>query len=268
MIPQFIRRQNEVAMAMALNIGKCTLLGNYRENNEDSIDVKAFPDMTVCLVADGMGGQAAGEVASKRAIEIVPRELKKYLSGAVSNDETKTIIRRSIVQANEEIMAMAALDRELKNMGTTIVAAVWRKGSSILYVAGMGDSRAYQIRSKKIEQLTIDHSIAQALVEAKTISAAEARSHRYRNVLWKYLGSNEVGEGPEVKVVSLQAGDRFLLCTDGLSSFVSDEHMLDLIKDQTDVQESADSLGAMALDTEHNSRDNVSCIVIEVVESV
>ena len=170
-------------MALALNIGKCTLLGNYRENNEDSIDVKTFPDMTVCLVADGMGGQAAGEVASKRAIEIVPRELKKYLSGAVSNDETKTIIRRSIVQANEEIMAMAALDRELKNMGTTVVASVWRKGSSVLYVTSMGDSRAYQIRNKKIEQLTIDHSIAQALVEAKTISAAEARVHRYRNVL-------------------------------------------------------------------------------------
>ncbi len=216
-------------MALALNIGKCTLLGNYRENNEDSIDVKAFPDMTVCLVADGMGGQAAGEVASKRAIEIVPRELKKYLSGAVSNDETKTIIRRSIVQANEEIMAMAALDRELKNMGTTIVVTVWRKGSSILYVAGMGDSRAYQIRGKKIEQLTIDHSIAQALVEAKTISAAEARVHRYRNVLWKYLGSPEVGEGPEVKVVPIQAGDRFLLCTDGLSGVVSDEQMLEFI---------------------------------------
>src|SRR5262245_59725490 len=67
-------------MALALNIGKCTELGNYRENTEDSIDVKAFPDMTICLVADGMGGQAAGEVASKRAIEIVPRELKKYVS--------------------------------------------------------------------------------------------------------------------------------------------------------------------------------------------
>ena len=68
-------------MALALNIGKCSLLGNYRENNEDSIDVKQFPDLTVCLVADGMGGQAAGEVASKRAIEIVPRELKKHLAG-------------------------------------------------------------------------------------------------------------------------------------------------------------------------------------------
>src|ERR1700751_5727937 len=120
-------------MALALDIGKCTLLGNYRENNEDSIDVKAFPDMTVCLVADGMGGQAAGEVASKRAVEIVPRELKKHLGPGVSSDETKVIVRRAIVQANEEIMAMAALDRELKNMGTTIVVTVWRKGSSQMY---------------------------------------------------------------------------------------------------------------------------------------
>src|SRR6187455_1504346 len=126
-------------MALTLNIGKCTLLGNYRENNEDAIDVKVFPDMTVCLVADGMGGQAAGEVASKRAIEIIPRELKKHISGAVGNDESKNIIRRSIVQANEEILQMAALDRELKNMGTTIVLAMWRKGSAVMYVAGLGD---------------------------------------------------------------------------------------------------------------------------------
>src|SRR5581483_11317695 len=126
------------------------------------------------------------------------------LGPSVSGDDTKTIVRRAIVQANEEIMAMAQLDRELKNMGTTIVLSLWRKGSSILYVTGMGDSRVYQARGRTITQLTVDHSIAQALVEAKTITAAEARTHRYKNVLWKYLGSNEVGEGPEVKVVNLQ----------------------------------------------------------------
>src|SRR4029077_308405 len=153
-----------------------------------------------------------------------------------------------VVQANEEIMAMAALDRELKNMGTTVVVSLWRKGSSLMYVAGMGDSRAYQIRGKKIEQLTVDHSIAQALVEAKTISAAEARTHRYRNVLWKYLGSAEVGEGPEVKGVQLQAGDRFLLCTDGLSGVVSDEQLLEFITAATDVQQCADGLCKLALD--------------------
>jgi protein phosphatase len=252
-------------MALALSIGKCTLLGNYRENNEDSIDVKQFPDMTACLVADGMGGQAAGEVASKRAVEIVPRELKKHLNASMGNEEVKNIVRRSIVQANEEIMAMAALDRELKNMGTTIVATLWRKGSTILYVTGMGDSRVYLIRKGKIEQLTVDHSIAQALVEAKTITAAEARNHRYKNVLWKYLGSQEVGEGPDVKVLPIQVGDRFLLCTDGLTGVVPDDQLASFMKDKADVQECADGLGQLALD--QGSRDNISCIVVEVVEA-
>ena len=251
-------------MALALNIGKCTLLGNYRENNEDSIDVKEFSDMTLCLVADGMGGQQAGEIASKRAIEILPRELKKHLVGPLGADETKTIVRRSIVQANEEILAMAALERDLKNMGTTVVLTVWRKGSSVVYVSGLGDSRCYLIRAKKIEQLTVDHSIAQALVEAKTISVAEARTHRYRNFLWKYLGSKEVGDGPEVKVVQLQAGDRFLLCTDGLTGVVADEQILAYVREQTDLQACADGLGQLALDA--GSKDNVSVIMFEVVD--
>lgn len=249
-------------MALALKIGKCNLIGNYRENNEDSVDAKILPDMTICMVADGMGGQQAGEVASRNAIEIIPRELQRHLSGALGHEETKTVIRRAIVQANEEILTMASLDRELKNMGTTIVMAVWRKGSSIMYVTGLGDSRAYLVRGKRIEQLTVDHSIAQALVEAKTISATEARTHRYRNVLWKYLGSNEVGEGPEVKVVNLQAGDRFLLCTDGLCGVVTDDRLLDCMNGYEDVQECADALGQFALDS--GSRDNVSCIVIDV----
>ena len=252
-------------MALALNIGKCTLLGNYRENNEDSIDVKVFPDMTVCLVADGMGGQAAGEVASKRAIEIVPRELKKYLSGVVGADETKNIVRRSIVQANEEIMAMAALDRELKNMGTTIVLTLWRKGSSILYVTGMGDSRVYMIRGKKIEQLTVDHSIAQALVEAKTISPAEARVHRYKNVLWKYLGSSEVGEGPEVKVVPIQAGDRYLLCTDGLSTVVSTDTVHTVLATISNPEQVVQQ--PIELANRAGGPDNIACAVADVVDA-
>jgi PPM family protein phosphatase len=248
-------------MALALNIGKCTLLGNYRENNEDAIEVKQFPDMTVSIVADGMGGQAAGEIASKRAIEVVPRELRKNVGATPPIDHVKTTIRKAIVQANEEIMSMGALDRDLRNMGTTIVLALWRKGPE-LFIANVGDSRAYLIRGDKIEQLTVDHSLAQALVDNKTISAAEAREHRFRNVLWKYLGSKEVGEGPEVKVVPISPGDRFLLCTDGLTGPVPDHQLLSFMNEHPDVQQCADGLGQLALD--NGSRDNVSCIVIEV----
>src|SRR5262249_44852242 len=204
-------------------------------------------------------------IASKRAIEVVPRELKKNLGPATTHDAAKSIIRKAIVQANEEIMAMGALDRDLKNMGTTIVVAVWRKGSAMMYVTGVGDSRAYLIRNQQIEQLTVDHSLAQALVEAKTISAEEAREHRFRNVLWKYLGSKEVGEGPEVKVVQLEVGDRFLLCTDGLSGLGPGENLLSFGVEHPEVQACADGLGQLAL--ESGSRDNVSCVVVEVAES-
>lgn len=252
-------------MALTLNIGKCTLLGNYRENNEDSIEVKQLPEMTICLVADGMGGQAAGEIASKRAVEVIPRELRKHLQPAAAGEQAKAIIRKSIVQANEEIIAMGALDRDLKNMGTTVVMSIWRKGSSSLFLAGVGDSRGYMIRDGAITQLTVDHSLAQALVEAKTISPEEARDHRFRNVLWKYLGSKEVGEGPEVKVIELKPGDRFLLCSDGLTGVVNDETLLGFISEHPEVQECADGLGQLALDS--GSRDNVSCLVIEAAEA-
>src|SRR6476619_1149745 len=140
-------------MPLALNIGKCSLLGNYRENNEDSIEVKQFPDLIVSIVADGMGGQAAGEIASKRAVEIIPRELRKSLTSHLSADGVKVMMRKAIVQANEEIMAMGALDKDMKNMGTTVVMALWRKGNEI-FIAGVGDSRGYLIRNKKMQQLT------------------------------------------------------------------------------------------------------------------
>src|SRR5262245_21687823 len=250
-------------MAFSLNIGKCSLLGSYRENNEDSIDVKVFPDLTVNIVADGMGGQAAGEIASKRAVEIIPRELRKNLTPHLNSEAVKTVVRRAIVQANEEIMAMGALDKDMKNMGTTVVMGIWRKGSEV-YIAGVGDSRCYLIRNKKPQQLTVDHSLAHALVEARTITAAEAKDHRFRNVLWKYLGSKEVGEGPEVAVIQVQAGDRFLLCTDGLTGVVPDDQLATVISSATDMQQCAEALGQLALD--QGSRDNVSCVVMEVVE--
>src|SRR3954470_10023801 len=111
-------------MALTLSIGKCSVLGNYRENNEDAIEAKQFPDMTVCIVADGMGGHAAGAIASKRAIEVAPRDLRKPLTVGTPPEQAKTVIRKPVVQANEEIMAMGQLDRDLRNMGTTVVMAV------------------------------------------------------------------------------------------------------------------------------------------------
>ena len=106
--------------------------------------------------------------------------------------------------------------------------------------------------------------IDQARETGAVAGSAEAREHRFRNVLWKYLGTKEVGEGPEVKAVAIQPGDKFVLCTDGLSGVVSDDKIMSCVEENADVQKCADALGQLALDS--GSRDNVSCIVIEVTE--
>ena len=186
---------------------------------------------------------------------------------AKNPDDMRKAIRKAVVQANEEIIKIGQLDRDFRNMGTTVVLALWVPAfrDDVLFIAGVGDSRCYLIRNDKIEQWTTDHSLAQALVEAKTISAEEAREHRFRNVLWKYLGSREVGEGPDVKTLFSRPGDQLLLCTDGLSGVVPDEKLLDTVRSIEDPQQCAEALCRLALDM--GSRDNVSCIVIHVGES-
>jgi len=182
-------------MTLNLRIGKYTDVGHYRENNEDKVEVKQLltaqgDPFTVCIVADGMGGQAAGETASRIATETIPRELQNSLAGVQSEEDIYEALRSAAMTANREIISMGDLDRDFRNMGTTIVVSLWMRSlrEDHLYLASLGDSRAYRLRGGELEQLTTDHSIAQALVEAKTISASEARSHRFRNILWKFFG--------------------------------------------------------------------------------
>jgi len=253
-------------MAVRLVIGKCSLLGNYRENNEDAVAVSESAPLTACIVADGMGGQAAGEKASQMATEIIPRELTANVPQAKSGDDIRRALRKGIVQANEEIIAMGQLDRDFRNMGTTVVVIMWvpEFRDDCLFIAGVGDSRSYLVRDGKIEQLTTDHSLAQALVEARTITPEEAKDHRFKNVLWKYLGSREVGDGPEVKQVFIRPGDKLLMCSDGLSGVVPDDRLSQVLTEQTDSQYCAEYLCQLALDM--GSRDNVSSVVIMVTD--
>ncbi len=248
----------------ALKVGQCSLRGNVRDNNEDSIEVLALPQMTLCLVADGMGGQAAGEVASKHAVEVVARELKSSITSKSSNEEIKSLISAAGLKANLEVLAMSAENRTRRNMGSTLLLALGLKGSSQIFVANLGDSRAYQIRDSKIIQLTVDHTITQALLDAKTITPEQAKTHPYRNSLCKYVGCPDLQEGPDAKIVPVQTGDRYLLCSDGISGVISDEELLAFIKAEKDPQKCADGLAQLAL--ANGSRDNVSCIVIDVTD--
>jgi protein phosphatase len=189
---------------------------------------------------------------------ILSGPLQESFPRADTPEAAREAIRRAVVTANEDIMALGARDRRLMNLGTTVVLAVYRPGDP-LYVAGVGDCRAYLVGGKAIEQLTADHSVARAPAESGAITAAEARVRRYRDVLWTYLGGKEAGRGPEVRAVPLSPGDRVLLCTKGLTGVVGDGRLPECGRARADPQRCADALGQLALDS--GSRDNVSCLV-------
>jgi protein phosphatase len=147
-------------------------------------------------------------------------------------------------------------------MGTTVVLALFR--GERVYVTGIGDSRAYRLRDGRFECLTRDHSLAEALREAGTIKAEEAETHRFRNVLYLYLGCKEAREGPdEIMALELSRGDRFLLSTDGLTGVVRDDVISEVLAAAEDPQRAAQALVNRAL--ENRSKDNITCMVIQVV---
>jgi serine/threonine protein phosphatase PrpC len=239
--------------------GSLSITGNFRENNEDRC--LASPDGRYFLVADGMGGQSAGEKASELAVELIPRKLDQVLSAEPRQpDAIVRGIDEAVAFANGEIMALGEVDPDYHNMGTTVAFLVDAGGA--FYVGGIGDSRVYLLRGGRMQQLTTDHSLTQALVDAGTISPDEAPSHRYRNVLYRYLGTKEGGGGTGAKRVEPQAGDRFLLCSDGVSDGLPADAILPLLGQGNDPQQAAEQIVAAA--QAGGSKDNITCVVVFV----
>lgn len=261
------RQEAEPPLAgpLELHVGKCSVTGNIREANEDAVAVADIAGATICLLADGMGGNVGdkviGQIAATRAFDALKRDLAQGLVAAKSPDGTRSALQHALVAANADLIKFSRSSDDLQTAGTTIVVTLWRPEYGMC-LAGIGDSRAYLIRGAAIQQLTVDHTLAQALVENKTITPEEAATHRFRNVLWKYLGSAEVGSTPEVRPVEVRAGDRILLSTDGLHGAVPNERLLDCMRQHADAEGCAAALCRRALDS--GSRDNISCIVIDV----
>ncbi len=216
------------------------------------------------IVADGMGGQQAGEQASRMAVEIIPRALARRLArdedgrqGDPARDP------RAVAEANQEILGSSGAVTEFSNMGTTVVLALFRNDR--VYVAGIGDSRAYRLRDGQLEQLTKDHSLADALVEAGTITKEEVPNHKFKNVLYLYLGSKDARGGPEeVRVARRPAGrplpagqrraDRGRRAT---------RRSLGSSRPATTRSGRAERSSDRALT--NDSKDNVTCLVIHVI---
>jgi PPM family protein phosphatase len=270
-----------------LRFGVVSAVGNVREHNEDRYyvpyrtggasgasgigtlldDKSESRPPALFIVADGMGGQQAGEKASTMAVDHIPEELYKRLESIEAQDDDKLVVRAikdAVAITNQEILSLASLEAEYSNMGTTVVLAWFMKDR--VYVTGIGDSRAYRFRNTRVEQLTRDHSLADALGEAGTITREEVATHKFKNVLYLYLGSKEARGGPEeVRVLDVRLGDRFLLATDGLTGVMTDERLAELVRTIDDPQGACQVLVQEAL--ENGSKDNVTCEVIHVVDA-
>ena len=242
---------------MKLRVGHLSIIGK-RDNNEDACFVD--PQQRFFLVADGMGGQSAGERASGLAMEIVPQKLQMLDFNRAADEQAIKVIDDSVSQANFEIMALGELDSKLKNMGTTIAFLVQAAG--MMFAGGVGDSRVYLLRDGKLEQLTTDHSLTQALLDAGTLTAEEAVNHRYKNVLYRYLGCKEGGQGTAPRQLRPQVGDKFLLCSDGVTGGADDATLARLMAVGTDPQKTAEAIVQAA--TDGGSKDNITGVVVFV----
>ena len=235
-----------------LRVGSHTSQG-VRPKNEDRYVVDR--DHRVFLVADGMGGQEKGEQASGLAAEIIPRIVQ---DGLAAREDCRRAMQRALHEANQAIVLAGQNQPAGRRMGTTAVLAVQQADQ--MYVAGLGDSRAYLIRGDRVEQLTIDHSVAQALVTSGVLSPQEASQSPWQHVLHKFLGCAEMADGAEVRPFTPQAGDRLLMASDGLTNHITEEDLRGGSAQFPDPQSWAEHLVQTALC--RGSKDNVTCIVV------
>jgi len=243
-----------------------TSVGRVRENNEDTVHLWANDHFALAVVADGMGGAAAGEEASRLAVEAVAAGLHMTDENAgagftLMSDETIIDQLRAAIHAgNSSIVERAASNPQLRGMGTTVTLALVR-GSQAL-IAHVGDSRAYLVesRTRRITQITADHSFVEALVSAGHLTQEQAEEHPMRNVLYRALG--QAGEiDIDVFEVRLGVNDRIILCTDGLTRHVKPHEIAQIALTHDDPDAAVDALVELA--NTRGGEDNISVILIQ-----
>ncbi len=209
---------------MVVRMVTATDVGLQRKNNEDAC--AAQEEAGLCVVADGMGGHLGGEIASGIAIEAVTDGFKDRNRGTHDERKDADLLGKCIKAANKEIYKRGNADVALKNMGTTIVAAVFDQ--DYIVTANVGDSRIYRLRDGKLFQMTEDHSWVGELRKKNLISEDDARSHPLKNIITRALGMEPSVE-VDVRWDKVKSGDCYLLCTDGLTDLVPDTEILQLL---------------------------------------
>ncbi len=256
-------------MPLKLRAEGLTDVGRKRKNNEDYFSVE--PKLGLYIVADGMGGHASGEIASRMAVETLrsffietERDQDKTwpykMNKALSYEENRLIV--GIKLANKLIYSKAQSDIRLRGMGTTIVAMSTL--DDIAYIAHVGDSRVYRLRDDKFEQLTEDHSLLNDYKKLKKLTPEEIENFPHKNVIVRALGMKDTVQ-VDLRTEELRAGDLFLLCSDGLSGMLSDEEMYNIVREhRKNLKKTCQILVEEA--NNKGGHDNITVVLVEVVE--
>ena len=248
----------------ALEIVSATHPGMVRSHNEDSIAIEK--EIGLAVLADGMGGYNAGEVASGIAVAMICSEVKKALAKskteALNGSAVEKLIAEQSVRANEAIYEAAQSQPRYSGMGTTLVVAFWHDNQ--LTVGHIGDSRLYRLRGETLDLLTRDHSLLQEQIDSGMINKEQARYSQNKNLVTRAVGIDPEVEA-EVHTYSVQTGDLYLLCSDGLNDMLPDEDIqLTLSSLQSNLPLAAEQLVQQAND--NGGGDNVSVILVRVAK--
>jgi protein phosphatase len=248
---------------LRIEVAGQTDVGRKRSHNEDNFAI--FSEFGLYIVADGMGGHASGEVASKMAIDTMkeffaatsedPERTWPYKMDRSKGYEENRLIT-GIKLANLRIYESAQRDPRQRGMGTTIVTMFAVEDG--VYVAHVGDSRGYRIRDGKIEQLTEDHSLLNDYIKMKRLTPEEIANFPHKNVIVRALGMKDTVK-VDTRFEQPRAGDTYVLCSDGLSGPVTDPDMLDIVSNSTDLKTAASRLIQRA--NEHGGPDNITCVL-------
>jgi serine/threonine protein phosphatase PrpC len=242
----------EVRMSLSLRFAAGSHKGMIREGNEDS----GYAGPRLLAIADGMGGQAAGEVASSEVISTIVA-----LDDDVPGSDILTSLGTAVQRANDQLRMMVEEDPQLEGMGTTLTALLWT--GQRLGLVHVGDSRAYLLRDGVLTQITQDHTWVQRLVDEGRITEEEATTHPQRSLLMRALGSGDHVE-PDLSIREVRAGDRYLICSDGLSGVVSHQTMEDTLASYQGPQETVQELIQLAL--RGGGPDNITVIIADVLD--
>ena len=234
-----------------------TDVGMKRTNNQDSFISAQFDNGAVfVVVCDGMGGANSGNIASATAVKIIYNYVVNSYSPKMNSNSIENMLRAAVASANIEIFNMASENSDLFGMGTTAVVAFVI--DNLAHIVHVGDSRAYLVTSDNLEKLTSDHSVVQTMIDKGEISEDEAKSHPKKNIITRAVGTEE-SVFCDYSIAIKTEMNPLLICTDGLTNYVSEEDIFDVIKN-TPAESTAEKLVEMANDG--GGGDNITVVII------